>query len=59
MLRKDSVVTPTSVRLMHIQSALDHSKATRELGWEPAPTADSIRAAARWFLDQRERSRPA
>ena len=26
----DSVVTSTSVRLMHIQSALDHSKATRE-----------------------------
>ena len=25
--------------LMHIQTALDHSKATRELGWEPAPTA--------------------
>ncbi len=53
ILRKDSVVSPTSVRLMHIQSALDHGKATRELGWEPAPTADSIRAAARWYLDQR------
>ena len=53
MLRKDSVVSPTSVRLMHIQSALDHGKATRELGWKPDPTADSIRAAARWYLDQR------
>ena len=59
LLRKDSVVSPTSVRLMHIQSALDHSKATRELGWRPAPTADSIRAAARWYLDQRAGSRPA
>ena len=58
MLRKDSVVSPTSVRLMHIQSALDHGKATRELGWQPTPTEDSIRAAARWYLDQRERSRP-
>jgi dihydroflavonol-4-reductase len=59
MLRRDSVVSPTSVRLMHIQSALDHSKAARELGWQPSPTADSIRAAVRWYLDQREASRPA
>lgn len=50
--RRDSVVTPTSVRLMHIQSALDHSKATRELGWEPAPTEQAIRAGVRWFLSQ-------
>ncbi|MDZ5621293.1 NAD-dependent epimerase/dehydratase family protein [Nocardioides sp. HM23] len=48
----DSVVTPTSVRLMHIQSALDHSKATRELGWVPAPTEQAIRAGVRWFLDE-------
>lgn len=52
LLRKDSVVTSTSVRLMHIQTPLDHSKATRELGWEPAPVADSIRSGARWFLDK-------
>ena len=48
----DSVVTSTSVRLMHIQSALDHSKATHELGWEPAPTEDAIREGVRWFLTQ-------
>ena len=58
MLRKDSVVTPTSVRLMHLQSALDHSKATRELGWRPNATEDSIRAAVRWYLDQRTGARP-
>ena len=59
VLRRDSVVSPTSVRLMHIQSALDHSKATRELGWQPTPTEDSIRAAVRWYLDQRAGARPA
>jgi dihydroflavonol-4-reductase len=58
ILRKDSVVSPTSVRLMHVQSALDHGKATRELGWQPSPTADSIRAAARWYLDQRAGTGP-
>lgn len=52
LLRKDTVVTPTSVRLMHIQSALDHGKATRELGWSPAPIEESVRAGVRWFLDE-------
>ncbi|WP_183093570.1 NAD-dependent epimerase/dehydratase family protein [Nocardioides stalactiti] len=51
--RKDTVVTLTSVRLMHIQSALDHGKAIRELGWEPSPTEESIRAGVRWFNDRR------
>ncbi len=54
--RRDSVVTPTSVRLMHIQSPLDHSKASRELGWEPAPTEQAIRAGVRWFLSGRLRT---
>ncbi len=52
VFRRDSVVTSTSVRLMHIQTPVDHSKATRELGWDPAPVEDSIRSGARWFLDK-------
>ncbi len=51
-LRRDSVVTPTSVRLLYVQKPLDHSKAMRELGWEPAPIAGPIRAGVRWFLDE-------
>jgi dihydroflavonol-4-reductase len=50
---KDSVITSTSVRLMHIQSALDHGKARRELGWEPGPAPDAIRAGVRWFNEPR------
>ncbi len=53
MMRTDTVVTSTSVRLMHVQTPLDHGKATRELGWEPAPTEKAIRAGVRWFLDER------
>ena len=53
LFRRDSVVTPTSVRLMHVQTPLDHGKASRELGWEPAPVQDSIRSGVRWFLDER------
>ncbi|HJR89752.1 MAG TPA: NAD-dependent epimerase/dehydratase family protein [Aeromicrobium sp.] len=52
VLNRDSVVTPTSVRLLYVQTALDHSKATRELGWEPAPIEDHIRSGVRWFLDE-------
>jgi len=51
-LGRDSVVTATSVRLLYVQTALDHSKATRELGWEPAPIEGHIRAGVRWFLDR-------
>jgi dihydroflavonol-4-reductase len=47
--RTDTVVNTTSVRLMHIQTPLDHGKATRELGWMPRPTEESIRAGVRWF----------
>lgn len=32
-------------------SPLDHSKAKRELGWEPAPFADSIRAAVAFYRE--------
>lgn len=59
VLRKDSVITSTSVRLMHIQSALDHTKATRELGWEPTPTEDSIRSGVRWFREEYLRTKAA
>ena len=49
LARRDTVVTLTSVRLMHLQSALDHGKATRELGWEPEPIERAVRAGVRWF----------
>lgn len=40
-----------TVRLMHQMSQMDHRKAVRELGWEPAPVADAVRAGARFWLD--------
>jgi dihydroflavonol-4-reductase len=41
---------------MHIMTPLDHSKATRELGWRPRPTPDAIVEAARFFRDAPRRS---
>ena len=54
--RRDTRLTPLTVRLMHIMSPLDHSKATRNLGWEPEPIAEALAQAARFFLDRRRGS---
>jgi dihydroflavonol-4-reductase len=50
---RDTKLTPLSVRLMHIMSPMDHSKAERELGWRPAPTTDALADAARFFTTRR------
>lgn len=51
--RRDTQLTPVNVRLMHIMTPLDHSKAVRELGWQPASTPDAIARAARFFQGNR------
>lgn len=55
LLRRDLPMNVHGVRLSHIMSAADHGKATRELGWQPRPTAESIQRAARFYVEQ-ERS---
>ncbi len=50
-------LTPATLRLMHTMTPLDHSKAVRELGWDPAPTPDAIRAAARFFTARSQQGR--
>ena len=46
LLRRDFPMNLTGIWLLHIMSPADHGKATRELGWEPRPAAESIRRAA-------------
>src|SRR5690606_12002778 len=46
---KDTMLTPLNIRLMHIMSPMDHSKAVRELDWHPQPTSEAIVAAAHFF----------
>jgi dihydroflavonol-4-reductase len=53
ILRRDLPMNTTGVRLLHIMSPADHSKAMRELGWNPRPAADSIRAAARFYVEHK------
>ncbi|MET7771841.1 NAD-dependent epimerase/dehydratase family protein [Nocardia sp. NPDC005366] len=52
MRRRDYRFTPTSVQLLRWTSPLDHGKAVRELHWQPRPAIESIRGAARFFVER-------
>ena len=52
-------LTLRSLSLMRAEAEVDHSKAVRELGWQPAPVEDSIRAAARFWVDTRAAAKKA
>ncbi len=56
---RDHRLNLNSVRLLHLTSPLDHSKATTELGWQPAPAPEAIRRAAQFFVERRRRHRAA
>jgi dihydroflavonol-4-reductase len=46
-----------SVRMMRAEAPVDHSKASRELGWEPRPVEESIREAARFWANLKNAKR--
>lgn len=50
---KDAELSLASVRMMRAEAPVDHSKAVRELGWQPRPTEVSIREAARFWAAMR------
>jgi dihydroflavonol-4-reductase len=50
----DERMSLESLRLMRAEAPLDHSKAVRELGWTPRPVEESIREAARFWVDLRK-----
>ena len=52
LLRRDFPMNLTGIRLLHTTSPADHGKAMRELGWKPRPTAESIRRAAQFYVEQ-------
>lgn len=58
VLRRPVPMNTTGVRLLHIMPPADHSKAVRELGWQPRPAAESIAAAARFYVENRGRITP-
>jgi dihydroflavonol-4-reductase len=50
---KDAELSLASVQMMRAEAPVDHSKATRELGWQPRRVEDSIREAARFWADMK------
>lgn len=50
---KDAELSLASVRMMRAEAPVDHSKAVRELGWQPRPVEESIREAARFWAEMR------
>lgn len=55
----DEQLSLASLRLMRAEAELDHSKAVRELGWHPRPVEESIREAARFWVQLRDARRRA
>ncbi|TXI48340.1 MAG: NAD-dependent dehydratase, partial [Mycolicibacter arupensis] len=51
---KDAELSLKSVRMMRAEAPVDHSKAVRELGWQPRPVEESIREAARFWVKLRD-----
>jgi dihydroflavonol-4-reductase len=55
----DEQLSMGSLRLMRAEAPVDHSKAVRELGWQPRPVEESIREAALFWVGLREARRKA
>jgi dihydroflavonol-4-reductase len=53
----DEQLSLDSLRLMRAEAPVDHSKASRELNWEPRPVEESIREAARFWVGLRDAKR--
>ncbi|KUI09652.1 NAD-dependent dehydratase [Mycolicibacterium acapulense] len=56
LLRRELPINTTGIRLLHIMAPADHGKATRELGWHPRPTAESLERAAHFYVEQAKRT---
>lgn len=52
LVGREFQMNTNGVRLLHIMAPADHGKATRELGWHPRPTAESLERAARFHVEQ-------
>jgi dihydroflavonol-4-reductase len=53
----DEQMSMGSLRLMRAEAPVDHSKAVRELGWQPRPVEESIREAAKFWVGLRDAKR--
>ena len=47
--RKDQMISTDGLYLAQVFREMDHSKAHRELGWNPRPLRETVRDAVDWF----------
>ena len=47
--RRDYLVSTDALYLSNVFREMDHSKARRELNWEPRPLSETVRDAVEWF----------
>ena len=52
VVNRDLPFATAGLRIVENMGRLDHSKAVRELGWQPEPVRDSIQRAVRFFADR-------
>jgi dihydroflavonol-4-reductase len=52
LVRRDLPISRQSTRLVELTSPASHAKATRELGWHPAPTEEFIVRAAHTYVER-------
>lgn len=48
---KDYKLSVDAIYLSNVFQAMDHSKASRELHWQPRPIRETVRDAVAWFLN--------
>lgn len=53
VVNRDLPFATAGLRIVENMGRLDHSKAVRELGWQPEPVRESIQRAVRFFADRR------
>jgi dihydroflavonol-4-reductase len=54
LLNRDVKLSSSSIKLTKFLPKLDHSKALRELGWEPRPVEVEIEEAVKWYKERRQ-----
>jgi nucleoside-diphosphate-sugar epimerase len=59
LVQRDFPISRRSTRLVDLTSPANHGKATRELGWHPAPTEEFIARAARTCVERSASINPA
>ena len=57
MGKKDIKLRVSSVKLAHVFTEMDNSKAKRELDWQPRALEETLQDAVQWFSARRNQKK--